>query len=790
MSEKYIVHTLLKKSFNFRKVKEEYYVSIIRLNIALCRKNYPDFLLHLHADKEGIDFLKKHSLLIYDTITISDISEILDSSYVNLFAAGKIELFSFFNKPFIHIDLDLLLLGKIEFTTEAKVFISHYEIPNFEFKNSYDSWRKWYFNDYQEIKEIDNYFSFINVSYAPNFSLFGSLDLTIIEKINEHYTRVLEIIKTHHKRLEKLFASSSILEQLSLNKIFDKSDVIEVVETINPFYNVDYENKIITLKLKNESEIEYQLTDEYLLPISRYQDFINDFLEIFDGEKVKVYHLTEKVHRIIYEQVKTLYEYFIYGGFSDEILKYGALRMIINPQSCTNKNIDMESIYFLYENHDDFGAVPNLCNHKNFIINEHDGIKFYETITNFLPFDMQKRILDLTIEKANEDGRTSIYPIDVLTKYIMSPSIRFSEYSPQVITIIDDINLKPEIVKLIKSKKTKIVFFYFTEGYFGMTDFDFDTITNLAKKYNFDRKDITVVTSNLIANEQYQKYLTKKNGQAKFVICEINYFFKSIWFLDANVENFEESFLKAFAVNLTKSQTTKKRKLFLNYNRRPHYHRVALATALLTNDKIKDKGWVSLGNKNISFSRQNFSFKETIRQIIPIDSRLNQTKMLEFWDVNSDAVDIKIDDKNLFDNQSGDLDLKAHFETFVSVVSETIVEENSIFFSEKIVKPIYCCQPFILFGNPGSLKKLKSLGYMTFGDFWDESYDEETNYVKRMEMIIDILETLSEKTETELYEMIIEMEPIFTHNYNKLLMGVGSFKELDDLLSTPNKNLV
>ena len=47
-------------------------------------------------------------------------------------------------------------------------------------------------------------------------------------------------------------------------------------------------------------------------------------------------------------------------------------------------------------------------------------------------------------------------------------------------------------------------------------------------------------------------------------------------------------------------------------------------------------------------------------------------------------------------------------------------------------------------------KYLKKLGYKTFDKWWDESYDNELDLDIRLNMIIQILKDLSEKTEKEL----------------------------------------
>ena len=90
---------------------------------------------------------------------------------------------------------------------------------------------------------------------------------------------------------------------------------------------------------------------------------------------------------------------------------------------------------------------------------------------------------------------------------------------------------------------------------------------------------------------------------------------------------------------------------------------------------------------------------------------------------------------------------------------------------EKIFKPIYCLQPFIVFGNPGTLKELQKLGFRTFGEFWDESYDQEISFTKRLEKIIEIMKDLANKTHGELLQMTREMSDILEHNYTHMIQA-------------------
>ena len=52
------------------------------------------------------------------------------------------------------------------------------------------------------------------------------------------------------------------------------------------------------------------------------------------------------------------------------------------------------------------------------------------------------------------------------------------------------------------------------------------------------------------------------------------------------------------------------------------------------------------------------------------------------------------------------------------------MEEDQCHLTEKIFKPMMLEKPFVVNGTKGYLKELKRLGFKTFSDVIDESYDD------------------------------------------------------------------
>jgi hypothetical protein len=79
-------------------------------------------------------------------------------------------------------------------------------------------------------------------------------------------------------------------------------------------------------------------------------------------------------------------------------------------------------------------------------------------------------------------------------------------------------------------------------------------------------------------------------------------------------------------------------------------------------------------------------------------------------------------------------------DTCFSVVVESFNGKNltadvPVFLTEKIYKPIARYQPFMVVGGSGILAYLKSQGFETFDNLFDESYDTETDFDKKLDII-------------------------------------------------------
>jgi hypothetical protein len=114
-----------------------------------------------------------------------------------------------------------------------------------------------------------------------------------------------------------------------------------------------------------------------------------------------------------------------------------------------------------------------------------------------------------------------------------------------------------------------------------------------------------------------------------------------------------------------------------------------------------------------------------------------------------------------------------YLNTYFSIVNETTFHtkpgyDGVPFLSEKIFKCIAMKHPFVLVTAPNSLQYLKKLGYKTFENIIDESYDNVIKDDERMFAIIREVQRLCNLKNQDLDAFLIEARKICDYNYQVL----------------------
>jgi len=84
--------------------------------------------------------------------------------------------------------------------------------------------------------------------------------------------------------------------------------------------------------------------------------------------------------------------------------------------------------------------------------------------------------------------------------------------------------------------------------------------------------------------------------------------------------------------------------------------------------------------------------------------------------------------------------------------------------SEKTYKALIC-QPFIHLGSYGVLKYMRSMGYQTFPELFDESYDDIINHTDRLLAVVDSIEKVCKMDEKKFHDIYCkDVIPKVIHN--------------------------
>jgi hypothetical protein len=163
-------------------------------------------------------------------------------------------------------------------------------------------------------------------------------------------------------------------------------------------------------------------------------------------------------------------------------------------------------------------------------------------------------------------------------------------------------------------------------------------------------------------------------------------------------------------------------------NRVDRYHRNVMFMELFRADLL-EQGMISC--EKLGWAWKLHQTRYSRRQISRARAHLPRT--IDFTDFRT--------------NPAMDVTPLIYLNSYISVVTETLCtdEDNDLFVTEKPFKSIYALHPFMVLGQRGHLAQLRRWGYQTWGDYWDESYDEVQDQHDRARLIADNLARLRGK---------------------------------------------
>jgi len=316
-----------------------------------------------------------------------------------------------------------------------------------------------------------------------------------------------------------------------------------------------------------------------------------------------------------------------------------------------------------------------------------------------------------------------------------------------------------KILRKIQKKNAYLVLDNTLEPFLDAID---SIYKNIVLEENIPSSQVILLT-NMYDAKEYSDRVAKQLG-----IKSIRIFWYTVFEQDLHFASLYTTYANG---NLPKTLQVKEYpKAYLNLNRRWRLHRPFLTT-LLHGRNLLDKGYVSLGPCD---DKDSWDYKWRELQHYFRDDE-NMLKILESYSSVQDLPPMYLDTNELHINRAeSTIDTNVYYEnSYFSVVSETTYFQKEWFYSarflsEKAFKVIAMQHPFILVSVPNSLEIYRKMGYKTFDKIINESYDLEHDDGKRMLMIADEIERLSNLKGQELEKFILTAKDICQYNYNVL----------------------
>jgi len=300
--------------------------------------------------------------------------------------------------------------------------------------------------------------------------------------------------------------------------------------------------------------------------------------------------------------------------------------------------------------------------------------------------------------------------------------------------------LSEDLCKLVREKKLRLILAADKEGGPMVTrQIDvFRSTTNAMTKRQLPIGSVLILHGNINVAESYKKWIMKTGSKKMFEVQYSSHFTQM--FYDKEL----------FIDPLFQSAITSAEFDFNSLNRVYRPHRGAHCVFLHSNDLLS-KGLVScnqiveddtVGPKFLGVSQKEFIKKLTEAYPIYVDGNWADINAAEKFNYN------------LYEN------------SLMTFVTETKFDEDVIFPTEKIYKPIAFGHPFILLSSPGTLKAIQDLGFSINFCGIDPSYNDIQDDKERFIQTNNILKWWINLSRDEKIKRILDSRENILHNFN------------------------
>jgi hypothetical protein len=251
----------------------------------------------------------------------------------------------------------------------------------------------------------------------------------------------------------------------------------------------------------------------------------------------------------------------------------------------------------------------------------------------------------------------------------------------------------------------------------------------------FRFRDVTIVTNNPL--EQHSHFTIQIDNPQKF--------------FQVTNQSYEQY------------HTWNKNKIFGCLYNRPLWHRIGLAAEMQS--KHNDVSMINFrSNPHDTDQQQLFEVQQLFEQAPQSMEKFCQVS--NTWPLQVESTDCY----TVGNTTNAHTDQLANFYSnfFIDLVAETWTQGRCFFPTEKTIRPMLLKKPMIVMGSRDYLDYLHQMGFRTFNDFWDETYDGFEGK-ERYKRILQLVDSLAKKSKSELTEIYQSIQHILDHNHNLLM---------------------
>lgn len=145
----------------------------------------------------------------------------------------------------------------------------------------------------------------------------------------------------------------------------------------------------------------------------------------------------------------------------------------------------------------------------------------------------------------------------------------------------------------------------------------------------------------------------------------------------------------------------------------------------------------------------------------------------------------RCDDLNATQHNSHWMFVPEHFNnSYCHLVVETFFDADGsrgCFISEKVFKPMRHGQPFVVFGTPHTLATLRRLGYKTFDEHIDNSYDDVEDNTQRFKLCVEAVKQIKNQDMHAWYQRCL---PEIVYNRQRFISSEYKLTRLQYLVKS------